>query len=1229
MLKPILSARIPCRLLLGFITYCFCVYAHLAAQSGTPVVYFGNQFSHWSTSESPSLTLPASPGALFGSNSAGGASTLVRWSFSVSSTPATARSLQCAQFPADWSVYDTLRFWVYRPADSTGAINFSVFARSPSATGASPSGFKGAVMVDRPGWTEVSLPFSAFRPTPDPVFVNSNGTRVNTVAGPSGWNNITGFELVADGGGSTPARSLTVVVTRFHLLQGNALDDLDRNRQGMLLAPTGSGWSGGVAEGTLAKSWRGAIRFAAGAAELKWTAPVSLPPSDYPLPAVPAAVPGRTPILRFWLYYDSLETTALNLTVTPATTTPSATQTYPLAAPAASGPPGYRWRECWIPLTALAGRVLKEVKFTLDNPSAAALVVVDNVRLDSESDRVLTLAGRLGEQPSGLGESFNWTSLASNPAVTGFVTSANSEKNQALVDTLNNSLWLDYTTEIPAPVPRVNYESPFTRRSEKLVNAVIARRVSNDSGLDAWNNQLVGSLLDEPVWHVPENALSGDDYRLGTVRVILASTARGWTLATADRLLGNRLSAPLREKLRLEVQQRLFNPFGYSLRTGITSGGLGWRTTANNINAVCHAGLVGAGLALLESRLQRAALIEAAEIADATYLDSFLEDGYNPEGIAYWNYGFGHYVLRNEAVRLASTQADDPLVGGGKMERISRYAQRMELANNLYPAFGDQGLADTPDRWLTQLLASRLNFAPPTTVAVYDEYKHPLTAWLYQVVYWLSNPPVYPVTASDGSMPRRDFFTDAQAFVLRSNSPAGLAVALRGGANNEPHDHSDVCTYVVSANGLLFAGDPGKPVYTTDTFSAARYEDNTINSFGHPLPMVADRPQSNSLVYGGAQLDAVPLPAPAGSLLSNPQFSDHQDSILLDLKPFYKDSPALQTLTRRFLFDRSESSRFTVEDTVVFTSGLAQNFGVPVIRPYKADSTYNYTSLDADKTAYLITRGSTQVLVRVTANAMRGGLAVPPAPTEEATHPLALDGNFRWQRFIFKFSGAVETATVTTTYELVTQDPILLKVPDPIGTDGLVTVLVFTANPDRKVFYTTNGSTPTSASPFVLSGAKLKVASNSVVKAVKSGSAVVSSLSFSAYDRWRILKLGTLDDTGVFAALGDFDRDGINNGLEYAFNTNPKVPETTSPVTISQTGGRLRLDFYRRSDPALIYSVDGANALTPTGSTDWQELSRSTGAANVAGLVSFTDSVSLSTQPTRFLRLRITGPGFP
>ncbi|MGM9698988.1 MAG: heparinase II/III family protein [Prevotella sp.] len=82
---------------------------------------------------------------------------------------------------------------------------------------------------------------------------------------------------------------------------------------------------------------------------------------------------------------------------------------------------------------------------------------------------------------------------------------------------------------------------------------------------------------------------------------------------------------------------------------------------------------------------------------------------------------------------------------------------------------------------------------------------------------------------ADTWMPRLQIFT------ARRN---GMFVGMKGGHNDESHNHNDVGSFVVYDGGQPILVDPGVGEYTSKTFSKERYEIWTMQSAYHNLPQI-------------------------------------------------------------------------------------------------------------------------------------------------------------------------------------------------------------------------------------------------------------------------------------------------------------------------------------------------------------------------------------------------------
>jgi hypothetical protein len=181
---------------------------------------------------------------------------------------------------------------------------------------------------------------------------------------------------------------------------------------------------------------------------------------------------------------------------------------------------------------------------------------------------------------------------------------------------------------------------------------------------------------------------------------------------------------------------------------------------------------------------------------------------------------------------------------------------------------------------------------------------------LYEVLMFAFQPGPLNVSAktmAPHSHGLRSWFPNAGVLICRpaTNSDSAFGFAALGGNNGENHNHNDIGSYVVVVGNQPVLADIGSEVYTARTFGAHRYDSKALNSFGHPVPLVAGKLQQT-----GRQ---------AAARILKTNFSNSQDSITFDIKSAYS-VPSLQTLNRTFAFSRKGAGTLTITDQFEFAA---------------------------------------------------------------------------------------------------------------------------------------------------------------------------------------------------------------------------------------------------------------------------------------------------------------------
>lgn len=453
---------------------------------------------------------------------------------------------------------------------------------------------------------------------------------------------------------------------------------------------------------------------------------------------------------------------------------------------------------------------------------------------------------------------------------------------------------------------RSNYEGKADSRRHRLSIFVQAEGLENQGRFLPYINEELAKILAEPTWVLPSHDKGLENFKGTKTEIDLWTAMTMWNLATADTILGDRLGSETRAKIRTEAQRRVFVPMLAQIRGEAPPAW--WIDSSFNWNAVVHAGVTGAALALVESPEERAEFVVEAERDIRPYLGGFKADGYAEEGLSYWNYGFGHYVLLAETLLQASNGRIN-LYAEDRARRVAQFPKALEVLPGTYPAFGDCVVSMEPSAWALRILNARYQFGWKEGAAfpMLDSMYAPL---LYAAAISTAFSPGEAAVSSPG---QEDFsnllttwFPESQVLIARpADAAMGLGLACKGGNNGESHGHLDQGSFAVFNGDQGMIIDPGAAVYSAATFDARRYDNKILNSYGHPVPVVAGQLQKAGTKHGSRIVERTT--------------TEDRDSLVLDISGAYA-VPVVKQLLRRFDYDRTGTTSVTITDTFEFSS---------------------------------------------------------------------------------------------------------------------------------------------------------------------------------------------------------------------------------------------------------------------------------------------------------------------
>lgn len=553
--------------------------------------------------------------------------------------------------------------------------------------------------------------------------------------------------------------------------------------------------------------------------------------------------------------------------------------------------------------------------------------------------RIAAIAALLPERPAGFGRPINDRAYWSHPDTLALVGKVVADAEKLVgkeFPAWDDALYLEFSKMGRRPPG----ERMMKTRHGWLRPLVLAECVEAKGRFLPTIAIALEEYLRQPTWTIAAHDRNLANFQRKSYSVDLVSALFAADLATALHLLDDRLDADLRRRVDEAIHLRVLTPMRRSYVTGKGHGWLGSKAqpVQNNWNAVCLSGAVGAALAIIPDRTERAVHAAAAEHYSTYFLNGFHSDGYCDEGGGYWSYGFGNFaVLREELIQSTGGRIDlflDP-----KIRNIALFGVRFQMNDRLVPPFADCRAGSRANVDLVAYCNQVMALGLPGLEGAGGIGRASLATALMRPTPCAAKPGTATAAAL---VDVRSFFDQAGVLVCRPSSPTcRLAAAMKAGGNSS-HSHNDIGSFVIALGSETIVGEPGGPhAYNDKTFGPQRYTFKMLNSFGHPVPVVA----------GQLQVDATKVKPP----VLGTAFSDAQDEMRIDLKPAYQ-VPTLAKLERTMRFVRTGVGAVRIEDVVAFTQASA----------FEVCLTTRATHEQVDATTLVFTAGKERLQVVVT-----------------------------------------------------------------------------------------------------------------------------------------------------------------------------------------------------------------------------------------------------------------------
>lgn len=438
--------------------------------------------------------------------------------------------------------------------------------------------------------------------------------------------------------------------------------------------------------------------------------------------------------------------------------------------------------------------------------------------------------------------------------VDGIISSAISERTQAWPQPLASQ-----AARLHRDGNRDEWEALAFERQRRLSRAAIAAASTlQTEWIDEVANGIV-LLCEQSSWCWPahDDALARHDSVLSVADSPFVDLGAGEVvgqLAWVDHLLGDQLDEHypgLRTRIRREAEMRIFDPF-------ITRRDWHWiglDGDVHNWNPWIHGNVLVAALRLLDSpddAARRAHVVALAIEGLDRYVASLPQDGAIDEGYSYWWNGACRALEALDILTHATGGRLDAIAQVPALRATIAFPHSMHLGGDWYLNLADgQSKPPAEQPWhALHRAARRVNDREAQAhAASHRASDAPVAAvqdGLGRLLRGLTDSEWASAQQSPSPLPREVWFGSTEVLVAREHAgdTSGLTLAVKGGHNDEHHNHNDVGSFVVASDGVPVIVDVGRPTYTAATFGPDRYSIWTMQSSWHNVPEIAGTPQS-------------------------------------------------------------------------------------------------------------------------------------------------------------------------------------------------------------------------------------------------------------------------------------------------------------------------------------------------------------------------------------------------
>ncbi len=365
---------------------------------------------------------------------------------------------------------------------------------------------------------------------------------------------------------------------------------------------------------------------------------------------------------------------------------------------------------------------------------------------------------------------------------------------------------------------RVHFEEKyFLRRTQLSLCAVLSAVYPDETKYISELEELIYQICNEYSWQLPAHRPKDNWNRRDDIDLFSAET--GLYLAEIKYMLADRLNPVIVNRITKELKWRILDSFEKHT--------FWWEELKSNWASVC-AGSVGT-VFMYEDESRFATIIERINACMDNYLSGIYDEGSTSEGANYWSYGFSFFTLYQDMLRRYTGGSVDGFKND-KVKRIAGFLTNLYLDEENVVLFSDSIESARYPKWLIAFLKSEYNIdLPPKSKGDFSIEK--FSSAIRGLVYYDENYDCEPNRLG------KIYYEELQWYIEKK---AQYSIAVKGGHNDEEHNHNDIGSFMIVHNGHKILTDLGRGEYTADYCGENRYNCLETSALGHSVPLIND-----------------------------------------------------------------------------------------------------------------------------------------------------------------------------------------------------------------------------------------------------------------------------------------------------------------------------------------------------------------------------------------------------